>query len=137
MEIEKVLALAVNFGFVNLVRKLLSWGVDPSDDENLCIRLAAEKGFLEIVKMLLKHPKVDPRTCANYPILYASRNGHLDVVKLLIKDARVDPSDVDNWAIKKAACLGHIDVVFLLKNDERVNSKSGFERLWKKFLARM
>lgn len=136
VEMEKVLALAANFGFFNILKKLLEKGIDPSDDENLCIRLAAQNGHTEIVKELLKNPKVDPATCANYPILYASRNGHTAIVEILSKDERVDPSDVDNWAIKKAAYLGHVDIVHMLKNDERVRNKNGFEKFWRRYMKR-
>ena len=134
VEIEKVLALASNFGFKTVLCKLLSWKVDPSDDDNLSFRLACENGHYEIVQLLLLDSRIDPACCANYPILYASRNGHLEIVKLLLSDSRVDPSDVDNWAIKKAAYLGHFEIVFLLKKDDRVRSQTGFDKFWKKYL---
>jgi hypothetical protein len=136
VEMEKVLALAANFGYMNVLTKLLEKNVDPTDDENLCLRLAAQNGHTEIVKELLKNPNVDPATCANYPILFASRNGHTEIVEILLKDDRVDPSDVDNWAIKKAAYLGHVDVVVLLTKDHRVRNKSGFEKFWRRYLKR-
>jgi len=136
VEMEKVLALAANFGYQNVLHKLLLKNVDPSDDECLSLRLAAQNGHTEIVKELLKYPNVDPATCANYPILFASRNGHTEIVEILLKDSRVDPSDVDNWAIKKAAYLGHVDIVDMLKNDSRVSKKSGFEKFWRKFVKR-
>ena len=133
VDIHKVLALASSFGYINVIKKLLLWKVDPSRDENLAFRIACQNGHDEVVLLLMNDKRVDPGCCSNYPILYASRNGHLNIVKILLNDARVDPSDVDNWAIRKAAYLGHVEIVMLLQNNFNVRNMNGFEKFWQKY----
>jgi ankyrin repeat protein len=44
--------------------------------------LAATKGHLEIVKLLI--PVSDPKAGGSYALRLAAENGHLEIVKLLI-----------------------------------------------------
>jgi hypothetical protein len=61
--------------------------VNPAASNNYAIRVASENGtpcdlillrlvgHLEVVKLLLKDPRVDPQAQFNYALHYASRNG--------------------------------------------------------------
>jgi len=93
---------------------------------NLALKIASQKGYDEIVALLLNDPsgRVDPSTHYNYAIKMASRNGHDKVVALLLADPRVDPSANNNWAIRVASGGGHDKVVALLLVDSsgRVDS---------------
>jgi hypothetical protein len=104
-------------------KEILEEDVDPGADDNYAISWAAEKGHLEVVKLLLEDKRVDPGDCDNYAIRWAAENGHLEVVKVLLKDKRVDPGASDNYAIRWAAEKGHLEVVKLLKKDPRVSKK--------------
>jgi len=93
---------------------------DPSA-LNCAIRLASEHGHVDVVRLLLKDPRVDPSALDNYAIRLAGANGHVDVVRLLLKDPRVDPSAKHNYAIYWASERGYVDVVQLLLKDLRVD----------------
>jgi hypothetical protein len=72
-------------------------------DPDKQIRYASFYGRIEVVKKLLKDPRVDPSNCDNYAIKWASRNGHIEVVNILLEDPRVDPSDTNNYALRWSA----------------------------------
>jgi ankyrin repeat protein len=88
--------------------------VNPSVDNNRCIRDACSDGNLEIVNMLLVDDRVDPSANENDAIQNASKNGHYDVVKRLLEDDRVDPFDCQDYAIDLAKKMGYDDIVSLL-----------------------
>jgi len=96
-------------------RTLLDCGVDPTADDNYAIRVASERGHVEVLKILLSDKRVDPTAGDNRAILWASENGHVEVVKILLSDKRVDPTAGDNRAILWASENGHVEVVKLLK----------------------
>jgi ankyrin repeat protein len=74
--------------------------------------LASENGHIEVVKLLLNHPKVDPSSKNNYgnnfidlvnvslAIRLASQRGYNEVVKLLLNHPKVDPSAENNSGMK-------------------------------------
>ena len=115
--------LAVRNGVVWLLQECIDAGYDPSAYENWAIRLAADHGHPEVVKVLLADPRVDPSAGDNYAIRLASENGHLDVVKALLADKRVDPSAGDNHAISWALNSNYLEVVKELSKDKRVRMK--------------
>ena len=110
---------ACETGSVDMVASLIEL-VDPQAECNEAIQYASQNGHIDIVRLLLKDPRVDPSDLKNYAIQLASQNGHIDVVRLLLDDPRVDPSDDNNLAIQYASEYGHIDVIKLLLDDSRV-----------------
>jgi hypothetical protein len=74
-----------------------------------------EKINKDVMKMLIKDPRIDPSANNNYAIRWASENGHTEIVKLLLNDNRVDPSDANNKAIQLASENGHTEIVELLR----------------------
>lgn len=55
-------------GDLDTLTFLLQRNIDPSENSNRSIQLACENGHLEIVKLLLSHPKVDPSAVNNRAI---------------------------------------------------------------------
>ncbi|KAI8844224.1 ankyrin repeat-containing domain protein [Chytridium lagenaria] len=111
---------AVKSGSSRVVRFLLFTGrVDPTADDDLAIRDACERGYTDIVLILLKfsnpsYPKVDPVARSNYAMRMASQNGHARVVKVLLETGRVTPC-----ALHWAASRGHADIVRMLLDTGR------------------
>jgi hypothetical protein len=57
--------------------------VDPSDEDNDCIKVAASSGYAEVVRLLLADPRVDPSSEGNLALSLAKEYGHEEVVRLL------------------------------------------------------
>lgn len=79
-------------GYTNIVEYLLKNyypSVDPSVNDNYCIKAAVEYNNYSIIKILLQYPEVDPTVDYNYPIITASRNRRYKIVDLLLSDKRV------------------------------------------------
>ena len=107
---------------LNVVKRLLDAGVDPSIQNNYAINRAASEGDLNLVSLLLNHPKVDPGAKSNQAIINASMRGFTHIVRQLLSHSKVDPSVRDNEAIRLANRNGHDDIVALLLKDPRVYS---------------
>jgi len=65
-------------------------GIDNNQDErHFAIRRAAKKGLTDVVKRLLKDPRVDPAYKNNFALKWAIIGGFDDTIKVLLKDKRV------------------------------------------------
>jgi len=117
-------------------RDLVLWGIENGATNvnmgnNEPIQRACERGDLEIVKLLLAHPKVDP-VCnttdgkrygsdeTNFCIRRSAKEGHIEVVKLLLKDKRINPASRGNWALAQCLAKGDLEMCKLLLTDQRV-----------------
>jgi hypothetical protein len=58
--------------------------INPSFDENLALRLAAQRNRVEVGRLLIADPRVNPACFDNLPIKQAAYNGHVDFVQLLL-----------------------------------------------------
>ena len=110
MSIHQLLA-AASMGDDNMVRRLL---VDSLPHEphlkSIALRLAADKGHLECVKLLIPHS--DPKADDSAALRWAAEEGHLECVKLLIPHS--DPKADDSAALRWSANNGHLECVKLL-----------------------
>jgi ankyrin repeat protein len=66
------------------IKVLLQTDFDPGFDDNFAICLAAEKGFKEIVALLINDTRVDPIVSYAKPLWLAAQNGHTPVVELFL-----------------------------------------------------
>jgi len=116
---NRALTEAAERGCVDVVKVLLQ---DPRINANGGVFTAAVRsGHLEVVKVFLKDSRVNPGASTNAALCAAAECGHLEIVKLLLLDERVNPADHHNAALSKAAGAGHLDVMRALLEDERVN----------------
>ncbi|MBA2652127.1 MAG: ankyrin repeat domain-containing protein [Tatlockia sp.] len=110
--------------------------IDPADKHNLALRIACEKGHLEMVRLLLKDPRVYPmQEVENLddsddeevidPLILACKYGHVGIVKLLLADLRVIPSEYNNQAAQNAISSGFAEIVELLMEDSRIDLSLG------------
>jgi hypothetical protein len=87
------LILALFNSHVHEVKEMLKSGlVDPSTDENLAIRLAAETGNTSKVELLKSDERVNP--VAGYALTLAAEYNHPEVVDILLKDSRFDGESI-------------------------------------------
>lgn len=77
-----------------------------------CLRIASQKGHLDIVKLILEKY---PHTAVNEALAEASEKGHVEIVKLLVSYG-AKPNVHEDFCIRYAARYGHTNVVqFLLQ----------------------
>ena len=132
------LMIASYFGLEAVVKHLLEvGGVDPNSKDGTygrsALSWAAGNGFDDIVKLLIKGPKISLNGIVKLPfrkgakvnsadrygrtaLSYAAWNGHIATVKLLLRaGARVNSMDeIQGTPLSYAICNGHNDVVELL-----------------------
>ncbi|KAJ3104322.1 hypothetical protein HDU96_008976 [Phlyctochytrium bullatum] len=103
-----ILRTAVKKGWVEAVELLMEYGrqdpvatprglVDPSDANNEALRLAAnaadpEKG-LEIVRLLLRDPRVDPSVQDSEPFRVAAARGDIALLEVLVEAGKGQGGD--------------------------------------------
>ena len=83
------------YGNLDILKYLVSHGVDIQVDNNVALRLASRKGNLDVVKYLLDNG-ADIHAGDDYALEFAVSAGHLDVVKYLVSQgadikAYIDP----------------------------------------------
>ena len=88
----------------------------------LCV--AAERGWLEIVDLLLRQPRIDTILCGSNgwtPLMWAARNGHVRCVERLCGHSSLDPLAMLNAtnangssALMIAATCGGTEIVGVL-----------------------
>ncbi|KAJ3270002.1 hypothetical protein HK104_005000, partial [Borealophlyctis nickersoniae] len=88
------------------------------ENSNIALRLAADKGHADVVRLLVSDPRAKVHFRARYRALrLAAFKGHLDVVRVLL-DALVDADEgvraKKGEALVLAAAQGHLEVVRLL-----------------------
>ncbi|MEM3858015.1 MAG: ankyrin repeat domain-containing protein [Candidatus Micrarchaeaceae archaeon] len=91
---------------------LMSYGADPSVDNNFCIICASEYRYTNIVYLLLKDSRVDPSD-KNYSALkHAILNNDYNTIDMLISDKRIKeiPESIVDIVIKN----GNLDILNLL-----------------------
>eukprot|EP00455_Lapot_gusevi_P041197 TRINITY_DN4750_c0_g1_i1.p1 TRINITY_DN4750_c0_g1~~TRINITY_DN4750_c0_g1_i1.p1 ORF type:complete len:524 (+),score=97.90 TRINITY_DN4750_c0_g1_i1:139-1710(+) len=112
--VSDLLFAAIERGDLEVVEQCIAAGTDPSLNNNLALRLAAQHGHLPIVQRLLEFPQVNPAAQNNSALRLACENGHLHVATLLLTLPRVDPTAFNQSALREACQRGHVDVVNLL-----------------------
>jgi ankyrin repeat protein len=111
---------AIDKRHIDVVRILMNKNVDPTmfNNRGYPVSIAAYKGYPEILKILLKDPRIDPTVDDNGLILVAAEDGNIEIVKLLLKDPRIiSATDALEGAIK----YRHRDVIELLLQSPKVN----------------
>lgn len=80
-----------------------------------------EVDILEILKILLKDPRINPSCCLNYPLKFAVSHNYVKVAKLLLDDPRVDPTIDGNFAFILACERNNVSIVKLFLRDKRID----------------
>lgn len=108
---NKLLRTACEKGHVEIAKVLLADSrTDPTGKQILyclpkaclhwCIMYSSENGHVEVVRELLKHPKVVPSAVDNYAFTSACNHKNREIMNLLIEDKRTNHEDLLKIAIK-------------------------------------
>jgi len=103
------LSKVVEYNLPEIVQSLIELGIDPSQNDDDALIVAAKKGYVDIVEILLRDPDVNPNAMGGLPLIEASRNGHIETVLLITNHPKFDKKF---GKAMNAAVRGHnIDVV--------------------------
>jgi hypothetical protein len=128
-DLGMMMTIMAMWGNVLGTTMLLKRGADINTDDNLALRLASERGHLDVVKLLLDRG-ADVHAEDDQALRWASKHGNLDVVKVLL-DQGADVNARDDEALLWASEWGHLDVVkLLLDRGANVNAQGDEALLW-------
>jgi len=103
---------------VEVIKRLISEGINLKIYNNFPLRWAAKHGHIEIVKLLI--PGLNTKSCCNSALIRAAEFGHIDIVKLLIPIS--DPKVYDSEALRCAIYNRHYEIVKLLIPVSKINN---------------
>ena len=117
----ELLYTAAGEGELEIIKYLVSKGLDIHYENNYAFQEASEKGHLEIVKYLLEHG-ADIHADDDYALIFASVCGHLEVVKYLVEHrANIHANDDDS--VISASGSGHLEIVkYLLDHGANIHA---------------
>lgn len=104
------LCVACEDGDIEGARRLMTQGANPRARESLALRLAAESGRTECVKMLVTI--TSPREKKSEALANAATNGHVECARLLLPVSNA--AENESLALRMAARHGHAECVALL-----------------------
>jgi len=104
----------------NDIKSIINLGLDPSYGENWAIIYVCNKGYIDILEILLGDERINPSINNNQCLFLGIINGFTHIVDRLIKDKRVNCSIDNNFALTTAIHHDKNDIVKLLISDSRV-----------------
>ncbi|KAJ3187613.1 hypothetical protein HK101_009302 [Irineochytrium annulatum] len=120
---QLALQIASHAGHGQIVAALLDLipSLDPTHDDDRCLRVAASHGRTPVVRLLLsRHPCSDSAYSGPDPWTWqdalrrACQHGHVEAASALLDTGRVDPTGSFDAALRSAVKYGHSDCVALL-----------------------
>lgn len=128
-----------NPGKGNAIQRLIRWNadesefltllgnkrVDPSERNNMLIRYASEKGYLAVVKKLLKDPRVSPIDANSSTIRFICMIGELDLFEVIMNDPQMTTEHA-SAALGFASKFGNLDIVNRILGDIDLDSSAGY-----------
>lgn len=79
---ELTLGVAAEHGNLDIVKLLVSQGVDIHEVDDYALRFASKFGHIEVVKYLLGKG-ANPNVRDNAPLRFAKQKGHIEIIKML------------------------------------------------------
>jgi len=115
-------------GYANTMRMLLGDVRLSRTNLKQTMVMASQRGYAEVVRILLADNRSDPSVSNDNAIRLASSNGHVDVVRILLEDGRANLNANDDEVIWCACSGGHVDVVRALLADGRADPSADYSR---------
>jgi len=132
----ETLAPIVARGDLNQLQKELD-NPDAKVTSNLLFEAMLEaisSSKVEVLSMLLNHPKANPTFQQSEVMVHAARGGHAACLAILLQDGRANPGTQDNEPLVRAAAAGCVQSVDLLLSlgGERVDpSAQNCKAFWR------
>ncbi|WP_175888099.1 GNAT family N-acetyltransferase [Burkholderia contaminans] len=108
---------------VQLATRLIKDTVDIRMDDDIALRVAAERGNNEVMKLFIEHG-ADVHALTDAAICGASKNGHLDCVKTLVNHG-ADIRALSSFPLLIAAHRGHNHIVSYFIDDLNMEVSKG------------
>jgi len=122
------LCAAIKNGNLDIVKYLIEHGIfitheSLNYDKYECLRVAAEKGYLEVIKYVKKMYNFDINVNDGKILRFASAEGHFDLVKWLIEECQADIHVDNEHPLLNAINHKHFDIVkYLIAHGATVNA---------------
>ncbi|MGU4699080.1 GNAT family N-acetyltransferase [Burkholderia cepacia] len=114
---------------VDLANQLLRDRADFQMEDNIALRVAAERGNNEVMTFFLEHGGADVHALTDAALCGAAKNGHLDCVKTLVKHG-ADIHALSSFPLLIAAHRGHTDIVRYFIEDLNMEvSRGGMSKM--------
>ncbi len=115
IKLKKQLIEAVESNDLPAVQQAIAAGVDLNDGYPRPLRVAAQNGHADIVRILIAAGADVKNRFPVAALITAVRNGHADIVRILIAaGAFVDEPDSPGYPIHEAVNRGYTDIVRML-----------------------
>ena len=120
---DQALRLASEYGYLDIVKYLISAGANIHADDDYALRWASSNDHLDIVKYLIS-AGANIHGWDDGALRGASYHGHLDIVKYLIS-AGANIHAQDDVALRWASSYGHTEIVkYLISAGANIHAQS-------------
>ena len=96
LDIQDQLYIGSKYNYIDIVKKSLEKGADPSTHKSMALVTASHAGNTNIVKLLLQDKRTEPSGGYNHALEVACLMDRLEVVKLLLDDSRFNTSTLSS-----------------------------------------
>lgn len=108
----KEFKVLVSAGKIDLIKKFITDGLDPSVDDNYAIKTAVNLSNIKLIELLLTHDQVDP----NCALKLACDTGLVNIVKQILNHPKVKP-DISYNAIMRELMYKSVYRLNLIPDD--------------------
>lgn len=105
----------------DVIRVLIEKGADPAVCNGLTLRMAVERGYVDVVRVLLAQEGVDASRKLKELLQIVSTSGNTKMLSLLLEAPHCDPKPYVSECLVDAGRRGFGDIVCLLLADPRVD----------------
>ena len=120
---KHLIKIAAEKGHVNIVEMLLDDGRADPGALVKACNIAFQKGYKDILTLLFKDPRINSKLNLYEQLDWATENNIPGIVKYLLKHPKIDPTANLDNTMDMAAMKGHYDIAMMLLRDGRVSQR--------------